>query len=698
MKQVLALAALLTSAAAWVSLAAPGDSIAELKSAVAAVQSRQNAAAIAALNPLAAKFPQLRDYIAWFQASAQFDALQYSDVSKTLEPVWKQTPTSPLLGRSALLAAQAYVRANNPHSAVELLRKRYNRLSQPQGDAALATALAADGDAVAAAVYQQRVYYSYPLSAEAAQAESELARLKSELGPRYPPVLGTVIVGRAMKLLDASQYAKARQEFTAMLGDIAGPERDTALVKLGVADYLQKRTPQAQRYLSTLTVDAPEADAERLHYLVLCARRGNDRDAAQANLEELTRRYPDSPWRLRSLVAIADSFLVENQFEVYEPLYRSCYEVFPTDRAASGCHWKVAAGHYLRRAPDAAALLREHLERYPSSEDSPAALYFLGRLAQDASDTASARALYGSLRREFPNHYHAELAQDRMTELNASNGVDALRPVAFAQPAAATILRNVAFPERLRARSFEPNAMGKIRLERARLLASAGLDEWADVELRYAAQNEDQPHLMAWELASMARRKDAPDQAIRFLKRYASDYLYIPLESAPSDFWRLAFPLTYWAEIEKQANANGFDPYLLAALIRQESEFDPKATSVSSARGLTQILPGTGRELSRRLGIRPYSTARLFQPELNLRLGAYYLKSISDRFNGRWEAVLAAYNAGPSRANAWLMWGEFRDPAEFIEAVPFGQTRGYVQIVLRNASMYRRIYASGARQ
>ncbi len=159
--------------------------------------------------------------------------------------------------------------------------------------------------------------------------------------------------------------------------------------------------------------------------------------------------------------------------------------------------------------------------------------------------------------------------------------------------------------------------------------------------------------------------------------------------------WRspAAFPLPYRAYLERYAKQNSVDPFLLAALARQESEFNPKAVSYANARGLTQILPSTGRELSRRLQVRPYSTARLFQPQVNLQLGSFYLKSVADSLAGRWEAALAAYNAGLSRAKAWSTWGEFREPAEFVETVPFSQTHDYIQIVLRNADIYRRLYA-----
>jgi len=166
----------------------------------------------------------------------------------------------------------------------------------------------------------------------------------------------------------------------------------------------------------------------------------------------------------------------------------------------------------------------------------------------------------------------------------------------------------------------------------------------------------------------------------------------MPIESAPQEFWKFAFPLPYRAELERFAKQYGLDPFLVAALIRQESEFNPKAISSANARGLTQILPGTGRELSRRLKMKAYGTPSLFVPAVSLQLGTFYLKTIVDNLGGRWEAALAAYNAGPSRAKAWSSWGEFREPAEFIETVPFAQTRNYIQTVLRNADTYRRIY------
>ena len=684
---------MLAVAGVAVSLSAADDAVSDLKAAVAALQAKNEATAIATLKGLSSRLPQIADYVAWFRASAEFNAGNYAAVPTALEPIWAQSPASPLIGRAALLGAQAFGQnvsgsAANTAAAVSLLRKYYTSLPQPQGDLALAKAFAAAGDPVSAAVYAQRVYYSYPTAGESADAGTLMASLESQLGDQYPPAMGGAMLGRAVKLLDAGNAERAKNELEALVPRLGGDERDAALVKIGVAQYVAKDTKAAQKYLAELTVQSPQANAERLHYLLLCARRANDRAAMTVQLDELARLHPDSPWRLEALLAMGNSYLIENQVDAYEPLFRACYESFPKEARAAGCHWKVTWAHYLRRKDDARDLLREHLRLFPNSDESSAALYFLGRLAEGADDASSARAYYGEIVREYPNYFYTGLARERLAALPATEAASSR-----ASTPVSGFLRTVDFATRARVRNFEPNARAKVRLARARLLASAGLDDWAEVELRYAAQNEDQPHVMGLELATMAARRSAQDQAIRYLKRYAPDYLYLRIDSAPTEFWKLAFPLPYREELERFARQNNLDPFLVAALARQESEFNPKAVSVSSARGLTQIMPSTGRELSRRLRIRPYSTARLFQPQVNLQLGAYYLRSVADSVDGRWEAALAAYNAGLSRAKDWSTWGEFREPAEFVETVPFTQTREYIQIVLRNAEIYRQLYA-----
>jgi soluble lytic murein transglycosylase len=223
------------------------------------------------------------------------------------------------------------------------------------------------------------------------------------------------------------------------------------------------------------------------------------------------------------------------------------------------------------------------------------------------------------------------------------------------------------------------------------------LDDLAETELRFGAKTDGQPQIIAVELAELANRRDAPDQAIRYIKRFASGYLSLSLDNAPDKFWRLAFPLPYRHSLEEYSRQQSLDPFLVAALIRQESEFNTKAVSRANARGLTQVMPSTGRQLSRQLKIPRYRTSMLFSPDTNLKIGTYYLKALSDQLQGRWEETLASYNAGKSRVNSWTSSANYHEPAEFVESIPFSETRVYVQSVLRNAEVYRRLYGPKAR-
>ncbi len=668
--------------AAWAVAASP-DPLVDLKAGVAALDAKRYAGAIASLSPLPKRMPELADYAAWFLASAQSESKNYPAVAKALEPVWKQNPPSPLTSKAALLAADAYSQTSAFGDAVDVLRKNYAALAQPEGDLALAKAFEAAGDTVSAAVYFQRVFYSFPLSGEAGQAEIALDRLKTTLGPKFPPAMAGTMLGRALKLVDSGYAYRARKELEALIPQLGGSDKDLARVRLGVAEYNAKDTLAAQKQLASLTNLAPEPDAERLYYLYLCARRVKNEQAANAEYQKLEKLYPNATWRLQTLIANADKAFLDHSPEQYEPLYRACFESFPKDSRAALCHWRVTWLHYLTRRPDATDLLRDHLTLFPGSENASAALYYLGRQSEAAKDSASARVFYEEVAREYPNQYYAVVARERLVKAPARGAKDVAAADGF--------LKGIRFPQRARTWNFEASSVTKTRIARAKMLASAGLTSWAEGELRYGADREGQPQVAAMELATLIGQ-EKPEQGLRYIKHYAVGYLSVPFDSAPRDFWKLAFPMPYKADLDRFSKANGLDPFLMAALIRQESEFDARAVSVASARGLTQIMPSTGRELSQRVHLTPYSTARLFEPAVSLQLGTYYLKLVTTQLNGNSEAALAAYNAGLSRAKAWLQWGDYREPAEFTETIPFTQTRTYVQTIMRNADMYRRTY------
>lgn len=152
------------------------------------------------------------------------------------------------------------------------------------------------------------------------------------------------------------------------------------------------------------------------------------------------------------------------------------------------------------------------------------------------------------------------------------------------------------------------------------------------------------------------------------------------------------FPLPYRAPITAEAEEHCVDPMFLAAIVRQESRFQLRAHSRAGARGLSQVLPRTAREMSRRLG--PWDPELLYTPDFNLHFGARYLHERVMRDSLPVHVLIASYDAGPQHLRAWRQWPEFDDPDLFVERLPIAETRDYVRSVYANYAWYRRVYGS----
>ncbi len=632
------------------------------------------------------KTPKLNDYAQYIHAQASYELKNYADVAQAATAVFNQAPPSPLVGAAASLAVRADLDGDRPKQALELVKKYYQQIPQPEADLLLARCYEATGDLAQAAEYYQRVYYGYPVAKEATDAANALVNVKQRLADAYPPVMPSAMLARAQKLFDAKNPGAARIELVAATGQLGGAQRDLARVRIGVADLLSGKTQDAFDYLTALKVDDPEADAERISYLIRCARKKDRHADVNPLVQQLEEQHAQSPWRLDSLIFVADQARTDNDSGTYVPLYRACAFTFPKDPRSAWCHWQVSFDSYRHDGKDTYDLLRSHLQQYPDSEDINNSLYFLGRFQERRNENASARACYNELILRFPNTYYAVVARDRLKQPS----LEAATP----DPERVTFLHAVKWPAQPQFPSFTPSELAQSRLDRSQLLELAGLNDFAENELKFGARNDGtQANVYAFHLALIAAGHDNPDRALHYVKTYAPGYLYMPLDQAPVDFWKLAFPIPFRNFITEYSNDQSLDPFLVAALIRQESEFNPAVKSHANAYGLMQLLPSTGGELARHFGIRRFSASQLFVPGRNVQLGTYFFHNLLNSYGGQMEIALASYNAGPGRANLWRTWGPFREPAEFIETVPFHETRGYVQVVLRNADVYRRLYS-----
>src|SRR5947209_338069 len=267
--------------------------LARLALGVAEYEQKNYAEAIAALEPIQSKLPQIADYAAYYLAAARVelsdaaaDAAMAVAAVNELSPVHSSATLSPLSGKAWLVEARAR-QTSDPAAAARLLRDHYAELPQPDGDLTLAACYQAGHDFAHAADFYQRVCYRYVTGDAATRAAAALVALKDLMGADYPAPLPEQVLRSADRLMDLHEYAAAKAQYEAVLDQLPALEHEQALVRIGGAGALGGNANIAWPYLRDLVPAAPAAAAERLYYLEECARRLNNDEAMMAAVKEL---------------------------------------------------------------------------------------------------------------------------------------------------------------------------------------------------------------------------------------------------------------------------------------------------------------------------------------------------------------------------------------------------------------------------
>ena len=167
--------------------------------------------------------------------------------------------------------------------------------------------------------------------------------------------------------------------------------------------------------------------------------------------------------------------------------------------------------------------------------------------------------------------------------------------------------------------------------------------------------------------------------------------IYAAMLNIPS-FLRLLYPLEHKEAIIKYGQMHKIDPPLLAALIKTESNFKTYAESRKGAKGLMQITPSTGEWIAQTTGIKDFEESMLFDPEINIKLGSWYIEHLTDYYNGSFELVFAAYNGGRGNVDKWLKDKSLSSDGRTLDEIPFSETENFVKKLRKNYNVYKRIY------
>ena len=621
----------------------------------------------------------LGDYVDYYLAMAYAGSGQNDRVLATLRDFDSRYPESLFLRDAMETYAGALITAGRPAEAAAIL-ERHRLPARPDVELTLGRAYTQAGEPLKAADALRRVYYGMPLSAQADDARAALDTLSRSAA--LPPPTFADRKGRAELLAQGRHFGDAAREYRALLADAPDQDRPAIQVALGVALHRAGNDREALSILQNLQV-AGDWDAQRLYALAEMARSADDEARFTDVMARMRETAATSPWFKQALLLAGNRYLLRGDYDKAIDNYRELQQRFPQGKRAAYAHWK-AAWLTLRqgRAEEAKKEFEEEIALYPDAPEVPAAVYWRARLAEDDHDVVKARAWYQKLTERFPHYYYSEMARARLRDLPRQDD----------PPHEALLEKIPPLTSPARFQNTEPPA-DDVRVEKSKLLQNGGLTDLAVRELRAAANGDG----VGWANSEIARLYEDNGQyyrALQTLKRAIPSYYAFDISALPRPYWEGLFPRPYWTDLKRYASSNQLDPFLVASLIRQESEFNPGAVSRADALGLMQLLPGTGRKVAREMRIRHFATAQLLTPNTNMELGTRYFRRLLDQFDGRLEYALAAYNAGADRVNGWLNQGKFRDPQEFVESIPFTETREYVQAILRNASVYRRLYGT----
>lgn len=624
--------------------------------------------------------PLLGDYSLYWIGETKLALNQSADAVGEFKQLLADYPHSVMAGQALQSLAAAAFAAHEPADAIAAL----NAYPGTPADASLlflrGQAYEQANQPLQAAADYQAVFLKFPASEKAREAGVRLDFLAGSLGSSLPVIPLPQRLGHAAMLYHSSDWGAARDEYSRLVPQLSGADLERAelrILECGV------QLGGSSSGLITLHITDPDVSAERLYDLADYYRSAAQDSQMASTIEQLASEAPASQWTEQAYFLGGNYFWVQLDRDAASQYYARVADQFPNSPDAIPAQWRVAWTAALKRDPSAASLLSEHVRRFPGSPFTPDALYWLGRLAEEAKNPSLARAYYKKLAERFPRNYFSTYGESRLPHLRSAPD-DPVELLSKIPPVPAA--------PRFNARLTSATAGATSEYEkRAAALRSIAFDASAEMELRAGYDSTRDPRLLL-EAAEESVRAGNCGAAILSIRQLYPELNARPFNSVPRDAWLAAYALPFEPLIRKWSRREGLDPMLVAGLIHQESAFQPDAHSYADAFGLMQLIPDTARQLARQAGLR-YSEARLFEPDYNIRLGTLYLADLKKQF-GNIESVLAVYNAGPDRVAFWQGGQQYREPAEFVDSIPFTETRDYVEIITRNAQIYRKLYGA----
>lgn len=660
----------------------------------------------------AASIDDIRDYALYYLAGSFRNVKDYRKAASYYDTLIKDYPGSALLP-AALFEKAAALDESGDSTAARAALKDFMRMYPghkltPDALFRIAQYSIKTGDQSGALAPLKRILVEYPAHPAAQDARISLQKIR--LGPTIVPAYTMEERGqRAQRLFDAGRYSDALAEFT-YIARHGGHEQKSdasvmAVLTLTRLKNYEKAQKAAMDYLSSKNSGACRKEPEALYLLSLASLRRGDSETLVKTEKKLIEKYPLRKETAEAIFLAGRAYEDAGETEKAMAAYRRVSEGYSGAMAAMNSYWRLGWINYTSgRYDEALKSFSAYLQSPGTVKNADQFIYWRARTLERLGRALEADDEYSRACREFPFSYYCRMAQERIAGLGPDKTADSNDDTndsgdsvddedegtggeASSDSAVAAEVPSGAQDGAIEARK----ELSADRHYRAAIeLTSLGLADMAgpELDLLFDKYKDDIPALV--ELAGLYYDCGDYYRALRSFKRF---YAVSGALSLPAQMQKAAYPQGVIDRIEKTVDPGYADPYLVASIMREESAFNPKAVSWAGAMGLMQIMPRTAELIAKELGADYGGSSELFTPELNTRFGAWYLGSLSKKFNNDIVLTIAGYNAGPIAAAKWSGQRPM-DADEFIENIPYQETRNYVKRVLNSYSRFLRLKGS----
>jgi len=397
--------------------------------------------------------------------------------------------------------------------------------------------------------------------------------------------------------------------------------------------------------------------------------------------EKIIGQYPESYYARQSYLRLAECYFQLEEPEKGISVWRELISKYPNSYESMTSLWNLARYYTNNNSyPEALDYYRKLTERFSQARLGDDALYWRGKILENMGSDEEAKIIYEKLIREYPLSYYAERIMEQR------NDIDFVWPVSVSEKEDFINL------EEFLKKYDKIEGKGQLSLLKSELFEEISFYKESIVELREALNHNSGNIFLLFRLSNLYKKnKDYYDSLnyTEIIFNYLEDSHQ--LEELPLELWESLYPLYYEDMIRERALEYEIDPLLVLAMIREESRFNSWIESVAGARGLMQIIFSTGEWIAQKLNIEDFNDEMLFSHEVNINLGCWYINYLKERFSNDSILIISGYNAGPGTTSKWLKEYDRSDLDNFVENVPYSETREHIKKVMKSYQMYKRL-------